>query len=243
MSPPAVAALAGWRLRHPGLAGFATVEELLAGCGRDRSVPQEEADARLALLVGEARIGDRAACRVVLERVMPGLVRVAIRRTWRSGVPFASMLDDLAASAWLVIAGYPLARRPTKIAVNILLDAEYRLFGYVPAAARATVLVPPEELPELWAGLAGEPVDTAGHPGVEVLGVLAEAVRGGLPPADGRLLAELIVCGWTPEEIAARDGVTSRAIRFRRRAAMDRLMQYTAAAFGPSPSQPNEISA
>jgi len=227
-TPPAAAALARWRDRHPDLAGFATHDELVDGCGRDRSVPQQLADQRLAVLVGEARCGDRAAARVVLERVLPTLVRSAIRRVLASNCPFAPALDDLVASAWLVIVNYPLDRRPAKVAVNIVRDAEYRQFGYVPAAVRASVPAPVHALPARPAGLAGQPADDVDPAAVEVLGLLAEAVRAGLPAADARLLAELVVFGRTPEEVAARDGVTGRAVRFRRRAAIDRLAEQVA---------------
>jgi DNA-directed RNA polymerase specialized sigma24 family protein len=225
----AVAAVPRWRSRHRCLAGLATVEEVLAGCGGDLSVPLELADARLATVVAEAVAGDAAAARVALHRVMPGLVRAAARhaRAWRR--PFPAVLDDLAAAAWLVIVRYPVRRRPVKVAANIVLDAQYELFGYVPRTLAATVPAAPDTLPTSPAGLSGAPVDAADSAAVEVLRVLAGAVRAGLPAADGRLLAELIVFGWTPEKIAARDGLSSRTVRDRRRAAMGRLIQQVAA--------------
>jgi hypothetical protein len=235
-SPAAAAGLSRWRRRHPRLAGFATHEELVDGCGRDRTVPQRLADERLALLVGEARSGDRAAARVVLERVLPALVRAAVRQVLAARRPFGSALDDLLTSAWLVIVNYPLERRPAKIAVNIVRDAEYRQFGYVPAAIRESVPTPAYALPVKTAGLAGRTADDIEPAALEVLRLLAEAVRAGLPPADGRLLAELVVFGRTPEEVAARDGVTGRAVRFRRRAAIDRLAEQVASSCPSSDS-------
>jgi hypothetical protein len=144
----------------------------------------------------------------------------------RSPQPFGPLLDDMVAAAWLRIVDYPLATRPVKIAANVVADASYRAFGYVPLATRTATLVPPDELPMGLAGLAGQPVDAGQHPGIRVLRLLTDAAQGGLPVADARLLAELVVCGRTPEEIAARDGVTSRAVRYRRRAAMGRLVEY-----------------
>jgi hypothetical protein len=222
-SPAAASAVARWRAVHGCLAGFRDVEEVLAGCGRDRSVPDAVADARLAALVAEARAGDRAAARLVLERVMPGLVRAASRqaRVWR--LSFGQVLDDLAAAAWVQIVRYPLARRPVKVAVNILRDAQYDLFGYVPATVRATVPAAPETLPVGPAGLSGAPVDADEPAAVELLEVLASAVRAGLPQEDGRLLAELLVFGLTPEHLGARDGLSPRTVRWRRRAAIGRL--------------------
>jgi hypothetical protein len=226
VTPAAAAGLNRWRARHEILAGFASVEDVVRGCGQDRSVPREVADARLAALVAEAREGDQAAARVVLERLMPALVRAATMRAMRSAQPFGPLLDDMVAAAWLRIVDYPLANRPIKIAGNIVADANYRVFGYVPLAARSTDLLPPDELPVGLAGLAGQPVASGTHPGLRVLRLLTDAAQGGLPVADARLLAELVVCGRTPEEIAARDGVTSRAVRYRRQAAMARLVDY-----------------
>jgi hypothetical protein len=130
------------------------------------------------------------------------------------------------ASAWLRIATYPLERRPTKVAVNIVMDACHRSFGQVRRTARMTWPAPPERLPVGTAGLSGEPVQVGVHPGERLLRLLTEAVGSGLPLADARLLAELAVDGRTPEQLAARDGVTARTIRYRRRAAMGRLLDH-----------------
>jgi hypothetical protein len=210
------------------------VEEVLAGGGQNQSVPVEVADTRLAALVAEARAGDPGAARLVLQRVLPGLIRTAARQARLRRLPFGVVLDDLAAAAWLEIVAYPLARRSAKVAVNILLDAQYRLLGYVPATVRATV---PDRLPTPPAGLSGAPADRPRHAGVEVLHVLATAVRAGLPAADGRLLAKLLVAGLTAEQVAARDGVTARAVRSWRRAAISRLSALVAAARGWSSGQ------
>jgi len=228
-TPAAAAGLDRWRRRHPCLAGFASLEELLAGCGWDPGVPQDVADGRLAALVAEASAGDSAAVRVVLERVLPGLVRRAARRARRDGRPFGEVLGELVAVAWLVIAEYPLARRPVKVAANIVRDTEYRLFGYVPATVRTCRPAAPEALPVPPAGPDGRPVDGAPPPAVEVLELLADAVRAGFPQADAVLLAELCVAGVSPSVLAARDGVTVRAVRSRRRVALARLCAHVAA--------------
>ncbi len=227
-TPAASAGLDRWRRRHPCLAGFASLEELLDGCGWDPGVPQHVADARLAALVGEASAGDSAAVRVVLERVLPGLVHRAARRARRDGRPFGELLGELVAVAWLVIAEYPLARRPVKIAANIIRDTEYRLFGYVPATVRSSRPAAPDTLPLSAAGPDGRPVDGPTPAAVEVLELLADAVRAGFPHADAVLLAELCVAGVSPSVLATRDGVTARAVRIRRRVALTRLCAHVA---------------
>jgi hypothetical protein len=224
--PAAQRGLLGWQSRHPVLAGFGTLDELVDGCGRSLAVPQDVADVRLAVLVGEARAGDQAAARVVLERVMPGLVRAAAARAaGDEQLTFTQALDDVIAAAWVRIATYPLERRPAKIAANIVADSRHRCFGYVGLTARRTAPAPPDRLPATSAALTGDPSE-AGHPGVRLLRLLTDAVAGGLPVADARLLADLAVCGSTPEQLALRDGVTARTIRYRRRAAMRRLLDH-----------------
>ncbi|HYT10104.1 MAG TPA: hypothetical protein VEL73_05520 [Mycobacteriales bacterium] len=201
-TPAAAAALRRWRAAYPSLAGFGSHAELLAGCGRDLSVAEEVADRRLAVLVGEARAGDAAATRLVLQRVLPGLVGRAARRARMTRRPFAEVLHELVASAWLVIGEYPLDRRPAKIAVNVLWDAESRLFGYVPVAVRSTRPVAPDELPTVVAGLDGTAPDTPANPSAQVLSLLALAVRRGLPGEDVRLLTDMVLLGRTADEPA-----------------------------------------
>src|SRR5512139_1404440 len=68
------------RLADRPLAGHFDLRTLLAATGQDRSVPVAEADAVLAEVVGEAA-SDSLAARVALQRVLPGIVRIASRRT------------------------------------------------------------------------------------------------------------------------------------------------------------------
>ena len=222
-TPAAVEALGRWRDRHPSLAGYGTVAELLGGCGRDLRVPQEVADQRLAVLVGEARAGDTAAARVVLQRVLPGLVARAAARARRTRRPLGQLLHELVASAWLVIGEYPLERRPSKVAANVLLDAEYRLFGYVPIVERMTRPVAAVDIPPLVAGLDGTAPGAPANASAQVLSMLALGVRRGLPDEDVRLLTDLVLLEKTADELAARAGVTASTIRRRRRRAAQRL--------------------
>jgi len=228
-------AVSRWGQRHPCLAGLHTLEDVLAGCGRDRAVPEPVADKRLAAVVAEARAGDRTATRLVLQRVMPALVHRAGSRARLSRQPLGAVLEDLLASAWLVIAEYPLERRPTKIAVNIIRDAEYRIYGYVPVSVRRSVLVPPEKLPERSTRVGGVATDEPEQALGQLSHVLVEAVRQGFPGADARLLAELFVFGLPVVDIARRDGVSQRWVRSRRQRALERLARhlgYTAPAAG-----------
>jgi hypothetical protein len=139
------------------------------------------------------------------------------------------VLGELVAVAWLVIAEYPLARRPVKVAANIVRDAEYRLYGYVPATVRTSRPAAPDALPVPHAGPDGSPTDREIPPSVELLELLADAVHAGFPRTDAMLLAELCVAGLSPSVLAARDGVTVRTVRSRRRLALTRLCAHVAA--------------
>ncbi|EFC82861.1 hypothetical protein [Parafrankia sp. EUN1f] len=213
----------------PALAAHShSLAGLLDACGRDRSVPLEVADGRLAALVAHARAGDSAAVRVVLERVLPALVVTAVRRAGsapfgggRGSMAFSDVLVELVAAGWEVICGYPLERRPRKIAVNVVRDTTYRVFGYVPIMERSTFY--PEVLPAVPAGLDGRPTPGIGRgagPGADLLETLSEAYAAGTDPAALRLLVDLTINGRSQAEIAAREGITDRTVRLRRDAAV-----------------------
>jgi hypothetical protein len=244
-TPAATAAAGQWRAGHECLAGCATVDEIVAACGRDREVPQDLADARLVVMVTEATRGDRAAARVVLQRVLPGLVSQAARRAAQLHRPFNELLHDLAASAWMVIVGYPVRRRPVKVAVNIVRDADYNLFGYTPVAERRVRIVPVEpgtaiRLAEAQAQLDGRPVHSPPLACVELVEFLAYAVTRGFPHADAQLLAELFGLGLPLDEVARRHGVAPRTARRYRLHALRRLTAWVAMEFaGRSDTPPS----
>jgi len=240
--PDAASAPRRWARRHRCLAGLTTLPEVLAGCGQDRRVPEEVADARLAAVVSEARRGDRVATRLVLERVLPGLINHAVRRAGQLGRSPGEALADMAANAWLVIAEYPLERRPRKIAVNIICDAAFRTCPYVPVVHRCTDLSPREELPDRVAGIDGRPCDAPALPGAELLEVLADAVAAGFPRSEAQLLAELYALGFSVEDCAARRGVGGRRIRTRRREALAALASWLATC-PPSPAAGDPVAA
>lgn len=234
VGPEAAAGLRRWS-GDPLLAGHCgSVVEVLAACGRDRAVAVPVADGRLAALIAFARAGDRAAARVVLERVMPALTVQAATKARRARgathlgpagetTGFGEVLTELVGAAWLVICSFPLDRRPRKIAVNVVLDAVYRVFGYRPRIERATVC---------WDLLPDTPVELDGRPAVgsfrrgasaELLDVLAEGVASGVDPAQLRLLADLALVGLTQTQVATRAGISDRAVRLRRNAAVRAL--------------------
>jgi hypothetical protein len=144
-----------------------------------RQAPPAEADRVLLALVNRAVVGDTLAARVLLQLLLPGTRRLA-RRWWALGDH-----EERAAAAvtavWQRICAYPVARRPGRVAANVLMDAARELRRAVPAV----VTVPsPDPRP----GLARRP----GTRGTRAAGRAGDAAAGagvggaaGVPGAGG----------------------------------------------------------
>lgn len=217
------------------MAGLAGAEEVVDGCGRDRTVPDAVANGRLLFLLCRAGESDQAAARVAVARVVPALVTKAAAHCRTAGRGFDAVFDDLLAAAWIVVATYPVARRPEKTWINIVLDTEQAVFGRQRLVDRLTVLVPPPILAEhLTARTSagngrsntnanGDGGGRARNPLLELVELLAEGRRLGLSDAALHTLVEFGVDGLSSQQVAARDGVTDRAVRLRRQRATAEL--------------------
>ena len=97
-----------WAERHPVLTPCQSLNDVLA-------VARLNTDPVLAALLTEVSAGDQLAGRVVLQAMLGRMVRMA-QRDPRSSV------DDYLAWLWCVINGYPLDRRPVRIAANLSMD-------------------------------------------------------------------------------------------------------------------------
>jgi hypothetical protein len=221
------AAPARWTA-HQSLAGCRALDDVLACIGGDRSVPMAQADAALGLVVRLAA-DDELAARVVLQRILPGLVAVARRRARWSSAPTVTVLVDLVAQAWIGIRTYPSHRRPTKVAANLVRDAEYHLYTR-PARLRSAGEEPSGRIAD-----DRLTVDAAGRrdgelaPADEVRVTLAGARVCGVAAADVELLGRLVLDGVSPEQLGSELAVTSRTIRSRRRAAVAAVAAVAAA--------------
>ncbi|WP_018638285.1 RNA polymerase subunit sigma-24 [Parafrankia elaeagni] len=219
-------AVSRWRELSPLMAGFAGAEEVVDGCGRDRTVPDTAANSRLLFLLRRAGEGDQAAARVAVARAVPALVTKAAAHSRSGGRGFDAIFDDLLAAAWIVVATYPVVRRPEKTWINIVLDTERAVFGRRRLVDRMTVLVPPPLLAEHLAARRAAVMDgaaRAGDPLLELVELLATGRRRGLSDAALRILIEFGVDGLSSQQVAARDGVTDRAVRLRRQRAVAEL--------------------
>jgi hypothetical protein len=205
-----------------GAGSLAELERYVRGAG------PADADAVLLALVtrvvdGAGARGDELAARVLLQLLLPGTRNLA-RRWWALGDH-----DERAAAAVAAvyhrIRRYPLARRPGRIAANVLLDAARDLRRAVPTRG-ATVPGDGDRRG------AGGPVDDASpaHAAVELASVLTDAVEGGiLDLRDARLIAQSRIGGQRVADLAVRQNVGSRTLWDRRQRAERRLVSWAAA--------------
>lgn len=164
------------------------------------AVPDRPDEVFAALL----RCGDGLARRVVLQAMLGRVVLDASRDREHD-------LDDYVGELWLCLSGYPLARRPARIAANLALDTAKR----VRARARA-VPVDPVRLGSLPAPPRG--------PGERIGLVLARARRAELLDQASHAALSLVYTRGLPGEEAARLlGLTPAALRQRCRRAVQRL--------------------
>ena len=167
----------------------------------------------LAQLVRAARTDDVAA-RVVLQRVLPGVVARA--RRWgshRTGGS-ADAFDELLSVTWTVIREFPVERRPLHVAANLLRDSEYRAFE----RANRRLLVHELTAPHLLDGpvLTGDALDATAE--------LAEVVAAAGMLTERELqLIELLARGCSAAEAAAALRVSERTIRNHRDVLVHRL--------------------
>jgi hypothetical protein len=183
---------------------FDDLDQLLALAGF-RTTASAETEAVLRRLVLHAA-GDELAARVVLQRVLPGLMAVVRSRHARAG---DDVLEHLVAAAWIAIRTFAPRRRPACLAAALIEEAERACYCR-PGRRRATteLTLDPVRTTEL--------ADERGpSPCEELAEVLADARAAGIAPADLELVRRLLRSGSTVQ--VARDlDVTARTIRNRR---------------------------
>src|SRR5919197_2196525 len=117
---PLPARLRAWAVEQPALAPFAGEPARLIAFLRGPAAALAKDELLHALVRVAAE--EPLAARVVLEAIAPGLTRLAERIIFD-----ARDRDELWAlllgHAWQQIRGYPLTRRPRRIAANLLLEA------------------------------------------------------------------------------------------------------------------------
>ena len=211
-------------LAEAPIAGHTDLGALLLACGPHRAADQEASDAVLARVVAAGLEGRTLAVRVALQRVLGPIVAITMRRTPGRRAERRVVFDELCATAWLVIATYPLARRPRRIAANICRDVEYltfvRPYRLHQSARRADLR--DEDSPAV--GLRGS---VHQHPADE-LAELLDGLQGGAVTSDDLALLDALASGQPLGTIAAELGCTDRTIRNRRHRLVGRLRELAA---------------
>jgi hypothetical protein len=199
-----------WSVKEPALARFADplalIRFLRSGDG------WAEKDRVLAALLRLA-FADPEAARVLLEALLPGLKRLA-ERVILDGVNRDALRQLLLASLWgLLRGGYPLARRPSRIAANLLLETR-RL---------AVDALAEELLPR--GGAAWESVG-AGWAG-DIDALFARAVAAGaLSAEEAELILQSRIDGRSLDALAREEGCSYHALVVRRIRAERRLFLF-----------------
>lgn len=194
------------------LTGSRTLAEVDAWIAR---ATPGDADRALNLLAARAVEGDDLAARVLLQRLLPG-ARSLARRWWA-----IRDLDERAAitvtAVWARIRAYPIARRPQRVAANILLDAANDLRRAVAADRRFPACGGLLHLDDE----VGRPDES--HPAEELLEVVSDAVAAGVvSAADARLIVATRVRGESLRD-ASPDAVALRTLQWRRKRAESAL--------------------
>lgn len=117
-SPQARRALIRWRVTHPAFVGVDDFDQLLDRRQKDPDAAQELLSA-LATLAPD----DELAARVLLQAMVPGLVRLSLT----AGYGDWDSLDEMLALAWERIRTYPTTRHGS-VAANVQWDVrkQYR---------------------------------------------------------------------------------------------------------------------
>jgi RNA polymerase sigma factor (sigma-70 family) len=223
--PAVLRRAAGWGL---GIE-FASLDEVVAAAGYrpaggervcDRDPSSAAANEVLRLLLAAARTDDVAA-RVVLQRLLPGVVGTA--RRWGAHRQGGSMdaFDEMLSATWMVIREFPTERRSRHLAASVLRAGEYRAFQQ----AHRRLMVHEPTAPNL----LDLPVDTVVT--LDVADELAEVVACASSLTERELhLIEMLARGCSSTEIAKQLSVSVRTVRNHRDAVVHRLREAALAA-------------
>lgn len=208
-----------WR-QHPALDRCGDLTAVLGRASRGD-------DDVLRPLLREAHQGDALAGRVVLQGLLGRLVGMA-RRDREAAV------DDYVAALWCVLAGYPLARRPVRIAANLALDTLKAVHRERAGGGRTSVTCRPvgDDLePLLERGWRRDALDHAADLDRLTAAAVIDAGRRLrlIDEATGGLLHHVYVEGLSGRDAALRTGTTPGSLRVRCSRAVHRLAAHAPA--------------
>lgn len=161
-------------------------------------------DDLLRRLIALAGIDDLAA-RIVLQRILPGVISGARRWTLRDRS--ADPVDVVVGAAWLAIRGFDLDGRHCHVAPALIADSIW--IGFRRGSRRKTE----QEVPVSSDVLAMRPApEHRLDPTTALAGTIRAADRAGVPEKDLEFLRHLVRAG-SPSAVAAERGVSPRTVR------------------------------
>jgi hypothetical protein len=192
-----------------------------------RAAHPEAADTVLLALVSRATERDELAARVLLQLLLPG-TRSLARRWWALGDA-----DERAAAAVTAvyhrICHYPLARRPGRVAANVLMDAAHELRRAVPRLITVAAADPGAQT-AAWHPVTAPSHGPDPHPALELSELLHDAVADGIVErGDAELIARSRIAGHRVADIAHHRGLRPRTLWDRRQRAEHALVAAHAA--------------
>lgn len=179
----AATAVGAWAAQYETLAGCASLADI-EGAAADAT--PADTDRILLTLLGLCHDGDVLAGRVVLQLMLGKAVRIAAAYAARDS---RENLEHAAVTAlWTVIATYPTARRPARVAANIAMDAVHAVSVEL-AHRRAESPTEPGVLSEVCSDRSASSSDPAD---LELIELLAWAVdQGVVTTADATLIVDI----------------------------------------------------
>jgi hypothetical protein len=220
--PSAVARARSWQITD---VEFDDLDGLLRQAGYEVASTRRCDDVLRRLLhVGRH---DELAARIILQRILPGLLAVVRRRAIAAGGPHG-LLEELVGAAWITIRSYDLDRRPSSLAAALVWGAEHRAFrsgAQRRAAAECTVS---SVVVSKWSEDHVNPSTRWPGPDEELLAVLTDARAAGLADDDLLLICRLL--SGSVDKLAEELGVTPRTVRNRRNRVTYRLRRAALAA-------------
>jgi len=198
--------------------GITDLDELITATQRG-AAPTGSDDALLLRLVELAR-DDELAGRVVIQRLLPGLISRAVRfRDYHDDI---DPIEVVVPAAWLAVRTFDTERRRHHVAASLISDAVYQAFRQ-PLRRRSSAEVTTS--PYRFRGLPSDDLPT---PVVELAEVIRDARSAGVSAYDIDLLCH-IARTESPAIVAQDRNVTDRTIRKHRRRAVNHVRAAIAA--------------
>jgi len=201
---------AAWQETEPALCAFRDLAALLRFLRRGKGSARK--DEVLCALLRRAR-WEPIAGRVVLEAMLPGLKNLA-GRLLTDARDREELWSVLLSSAWGRICAYPVARRPRRVAANLLLDSLHDMLAAL-SYMRGD--------PVARAGTLSSRVVARGEPvGVDAC-FEAAVSAGAIRPEEAELILATRIDGTSLSVLAVEAGVSFDTLKHRRRRAERRL--------------------